>query len=104
MEHVVELVRFTLREGSNVDEFVQAAEKNLEDLRKQPGFCYRSLSCDSESGMWSDISYWSSLENAKASSDKFMQWASAQKMVSFINSDSLKMDYEYVKMTSQTAV
>ncbi|MBE1275778.1 hypothetical protein [Enterovibrio baiacu] len=99
MDNIVETVRFKLKEGTEVQTFLAAAEGTLPYISGCEGFVYRSLSLNEETQEWTDIVYWTNLTNAQAASNNFMQDAGAQKMVSHIDGATLVMAHESVKMS-----
>jgi len=61
-------------------------------LLAQPGFYYRSLSCD-ENGQWFDVVYWKNISCAKKASDVFMDSEAGQAMLQLIDGDSVSLRY-----------
>ncbi|WP_325892346.1 hypothetical protein [Grimontia sp. NTOU-MAR1] len=100
MDNVVETVRFKLKEGTDVNAFLAAAEGTLPYISGCKGFVYRSLSFDEQSQEWTDIVYWTNLANAQAASENFMNDEGARKMVSHIDSATLVMAHQGVRMSA----
>ncbi len=61
-------------------------------LLAQPGFYYRSLSCD-DNGLWFDVVYWKNMSCAKKASDVFMDSDAGQAMLQLIDGDSVTLRY-----------
>ncbi|WP_232313228.1 hypothetical protein [Enterovibrio coralii] len=49
---------------------------------------------------WTDIVYWTNLPNAQAASENFMKDEGAQKLVALIDSSTLVMAHESVRMSA----
>ena len=66
--HVLELVLFTLKEGTGKSLFCEAASALGEVLKaKVPGFLKkRSLMHTADESQWTDMVYWSDMESAMA--------------------------------------
>ncbi len=67
---VVEIVLFRLKEGIRHEDFLQAADALMLDLRRMSGYIKRELLCDA-SGQWVDLVYWRSLDEALAAAEQF---------------------------------
>ncbi|MDD1782733.1 hypothetical protein LRP49_16290 [Enterovibrio sp. ZSDZ35] len=98
MENIVETVRFKLKEDANEAQFLADSEATVSFVTQSAGFLYRSLSVDESSQTWTDITYWDSMENAKAAYDDFMNHESARNMISHIEEESVVMSHETLKM------
>ena len=59
-------------------------------LNQQPGFYYRSMSCNDQ-GEWYDLAFWKNMDCAKAGGDAFMASAAGQALVALIDNDTLVM-------------
>lgn len=74
---VVEIVLFRLKEGIRHEDFLQAADALMLDLRRISGYIKRELLCDA-SGQWVDLVYWRSLDEALAAAEQFNTLPSAR--------------------------
>ncbi|MDN3638082.1 hypothetical protein QWY82_04575 [Simiduia curdlanivorans] len=101
MSDVIEIVQFETKKGVQATDFIRAAEPIGSWVMAQPGFRYRSLSQD-EQGLWRDVVYWSSMENAKKASDAFMRDNAQSDFMVMIEESSLVMNHSRV-MQSQMA-
>lgn len=99
MENIVETVRFKLKAGTDVNTFLASAEGTIPYIKGCKGFIYRSLSLNAETQEWTDIVYWTNLADAQTASEHFMKDGGAQEMVSHIDSATLVMAHEKVKMS-----
>ncbi len=91
-QSVLEVTTFKIKSTSNSIRFNQLdaeVEKNF--TSQQPGFIHRQSGL-SESGEYVVLVHWESIENAKASMDKFMTDASVADFASMIEGSSMKMD------------
>ncbi|WP_408010009.1 hypothetical protein ACJROX_06875 [Pseudalkalibacillus sp. A8] len=62
---VVELVIFKLKEGVQVDDFINLSHKADQTLQSFSGFYTRTLFYSKTTDQWVDVVYWSDLESAK---------------------------------------
>lgn len=92
MQPTLEQVRFRTQEDVTEDALLQAAETTSSWLKQQPGFSYRTLVCDTD-GTWTDLIYWSSLENAKAASEAFMGSVETKPFMALIDPETVKMQH-----------
>ncbi|AMG29578.1 hypothetical protein AL542_03650 [Grimontia hollisae] len=102
MENVIEIVQFKLKEGTDTAQFLADSEATLSFITKSEGFLYRSLSLNEETLQWTDVTYWKTMENAKAAFDDFMKHEQAQQMVSHIEENSVVMSHGVVKMDAMS--
>lgn len=72
MKKIVEIFTFKLAAGNTEEAFTAAGEKLNEWMQAQPGFESSLMSRDKD-GLWRDVYIWSSAQEAKQASDKFMQ-------------------------------
>jgi len=86
----VEMVSYRLKAGITNHQ-VNATHLGVNQLlQQQPGFYYRSLSCD-ETGQWFDIAYWKDMNCAKLAGDAFMGSSAGQALIALIDSDTMTM-------------
>lgn len=69
---VLEIVTFRLKEGSDVEVFLEAAKATFPFAAGLSGFGNRRLTVDDE-GLWTDVVEWDSLANAKSAAEAFME-------------------------------
>ena len=93
----VEIIMFGLNNGVNEADFVAANQPVDEWVKAQPGFCYRSLTQNPESKLWSDIVYWDTLENAKAAFTKFNQVAANKAWTEMIDATTVQVQHTDIK-------
>lgn len=65
MSETIDLVRFRLKQGKTVADWLKANENFNEWARCQPGFRFRSVS-ETEDGEWIDMTYWGNPQAAQA--------------------------------------
>lgn len=86
----IELITFRVKDGVTTEQ-MGAEGANMEAfLMEQPGFLYRSLSVD-EDGLWHDIVYWKTMENAKNAAESFKQDKACAALMELIDMDSASM-------------
>jgi len=101
-EDVIEIVQFQTKKGVLPTDFIRAAEPIGSWVMAQPGFRYRSLSQD-EQGVWRDVVYWSSMENAKKASDAFMRDNAESDFMAMIDESSVDMNHSRVVQSQMAA-
>ncbi|WP_221793403.1 hypothetical protein [Oceanobacter mangrovi] len=94
--NVLEQVRFRLAEGIDSLDFLAANEPVQAWLRQQPGFLYRTLCQNPDSGEWIDLAYWADAETATATNSQFMQQDANREWVSMIDHGSMQMQHSEV--------
>lgn len=92
---VMELVRFHLTPDAKVEDFLLAAQKTEDALRRQPGFLRRALAVDAH-GLWVDLVIWTSLEHAKTAAGAMMAEPSFQPFMAMIDMASLELSHPSV--------
>lgn len=92
---VIELVRFHLTPGARLEDFLLAAQKTEEALRRQPGYLQRALAVDAH-GLWVDLVIWTSLEHAKTAAGAMMAEPSFQPFMAMIDMASLELSHPSV--------
>lgn len=90
IQSTLELVSFKLKPEADDSQLADLQPEVNSFIKQQPGFYYRSLAKDTD-GQYLDIVYWESEEKAKAASEKFMEQAWAEKMMSLIDESSINM-------------
>ncbi len=96
--HVIELARFSLVEGTDYLEFVSQAEALQEFFAGTRSAVRRSLICNRETGVWSDIVYWSSMSAALQAAERIVNLPAAQPFLQSINYTTLRLDHAYMKV------
>lgn len=84
---VVEIVLFRLKEGIRREDFLQAADALMLDLRRMSGYIERELLSDA-SGQWVDLVRWRSLDEALAAAEQFNTLPSARPFSAMIEPPS----------------
>jgi len=83
----MEIVTFKLKSGISQQPWLDAQPAVNEFVMAQPGFYYRSLSCD-DTDTWFDIIYWQDMAHAKAAGDAFMASPAGQAICPLIDMES----------------
>ncbi len=83
----MEIVTFKLKSDTDPQQWLDAQAAVNEFVKAQPGFYYRSLSCD-DTDTWFDILYWQDMAKAKAAGDAFMESAAGQAICPLIEMES----------------
>ena len=97
MKKAVELAKFKLGSGVNVDEFLKASTNFGEKFVKtQPGFVSRQLIADSD-GIWADLVIWESMEAARAVETAMHQSEYAGQYMSFLDPTSVVIEHYCVE-------
>lgn len=91
----LELALFRSRQGVSQAEVLEASQQLSRWLQRQSGFLYRSLS-QQEDGLWVDVVYWQSLEQAQAASAGFMQASESQALMALIEPDSVHLSHSQI--------
>lgn len=92
---VVEIVQFTLHDGSAADDFLAAAAATEAALRRQPGFLRRILLRD-DTGGWTDLVEWRSRPEAEAAAQAMMSDPSFAPFLSMIDMETISMAHPSV--------
>lgn len=93
MKSAVELTKFKLKDGTNVEEFLKASVQFMEQfLKKQPGFVSRNL-ISNDDGVWADLAAWESMDAAHAVEAVMMKDEYAGIYCSFIDFESMTMEH-----------
>ncbi|GAL61781.1 antibiotic biosynthesis monooxygenase family protein [Algibacter lectus] len=94
---VLEVTTFKTKSLNNISVFNKLdAEVETNFTAKQPGFIKRQSGIN-ENGEYVVLVYWESLENAKASMEKFMTDPSVAKYASMIDGVSMKMSRYHIE-------
>ena len=88
--YVVEIVSWKAAPNVTDQQMIDAVQAMVPDLEKLPGFRYQSLSKDDE-GLWMDIYYWDTKEDAHQSNDLMANKQSLQDLIPLIDMSSLKI-------------
>lgn len=92
----IEMVTFKPKAGITAQQLIDTGPAMEAFLREQPGFIYRSLSTDDD-GLWHDIIYWQTQENATAAGEQFMNHSAGQALMALIEMSSTKMRHMQAK-------
>ncbi|MEH6444654.1 MAG: hypothetical protein V7784_12235 [Oceanospirillaceae bacterium] len=90
MSNAIEIVTFNLNATATKEQVLATTPIMQVFLNQQPGFLYRSLSCD-EQGLWFDIVYWENQQAAQAGGEAFMKSAAGAALMPLIDAASCKM-------------
>ncbi len=106
MQHIVEIVSYKAVASASEQDLIAASEQSHKFIANLPGFLYRSVSHNTvshntETQTWTDLVYWRTLEDAKAADEQFMQSADCKPLVALISQESLSMQHQVVKMSSE---
>jgi hypothetical protein len=86
----IEMVSFKLNDNVTKEQMIATNPAMKTFLNKQPGFLYRSLSCD-DHNQWFDVVYWASLEHAQQGGEAFMKSDACATLMPLIDTESCKM-------------
>lgn len=87
----LELVSFKLNSEFAVDAFLQASKEAEQFIMKQPGFLYRSLCQQQDSGEWLDVIYWQDDAAAQAAGQAVCSAPEAASFMGMIDGPSVTM-------------
>ena len=90
-EKTLELVVFTLKEGTTREQFLATNEAASNWLREQPGFISHELSYAAEGDRWIEIAWWETLEDAETAANAAMSSPSCAPMFGLIDMESALM-------------
>ena len=92
MTTAIEMVSYKTSEGASQD-VIEKAQQQINDFcMQQPGFIYRSLSCD-DNQTWFDIVYWQDMQAAKNAAEAFSQTEVCHEIGNWINQESVVMTH-----------
>ena len=94
--NVVEIVSFKLNSNTSKETFLETNVAVEEFVKTLPGMLYRSLCCNNETGVWSDIVYWQNMDNAQSAQKAFMESPVCGKLMQLIDPDSVTMQHSEV--------
>lgn len=103
MQKVVEIVLFRLKAGSEVSEFLKAAQATFDLLAGYKGYIDRELSV-SEDGLWIDAVHWVDMPSALAAADQIMTSPIGQAFGAFIDPDTMSMNHVQPRLSSPAPV
>ncbi len=86
----VEMISYQLKAEVTEAHLAATHEGVNEFLKRQPGFCYRSLSRDDQ-GQWFDVLYWQDMDAIDAADAAFMASQAGQALLALIDEDSVTM-------------
>lgn len=95
---VIELAQFSLVEGTSNLQFLSAAKALEPFFSETQDTVQRSLLCNRETGVWSDIVYWTSMAAALQAADDIIQLPAAQQFLQFINFTTLQLKHAYIEV------
>lgn len=87
---VLEIVTFRTVEGTDREQFLNAARTTEAMLREHGSLIRRFLTVD-ESGVWTDAIEWTSMDEAMAAADAVMQHPDFAPFGSMIDGDTIEM-------------
>ncbi|UTW44271.1 antibiotic biosynthesis monooxygenase [bacterium SCSIO 12696] len=99
-KQVMNLYFFKLANGASDEQFIHASQQAEEFLRQQPGFLYRSVSRENDSGLWVDTGYWESAEAYQQVHQAFAQAPQCQQFMALIEESSLQTRHTQIETTS----
>ncbi len=94
-DHVVEIVRFRLKENVTRDEFAATLPASNRFLEAREGFVSRRLSADEE-GTWVEHIEWTSMEAAKAAAAAFFVEDSLEPMRNAIEGKGAEVNHNRI--------
>lgn len=90
--HIVELVKWRSKDGTQDDQMIQAVDGILPDLQTLPGFVSQKLYKD-DNGCWVDLYIWDTQEQAIASNDLMAPKESFAKLMALIDPSSVSIEF-----------
>lgn len=93
----LELVTFQLRSGIAADAFLKASRTAEEFIKKQPGFLYRSLCQQQDTGDWLDVLYWQDNGAAEAAGKAVCSAEETAEFMSMIDPQSVTMRHAQIR-------
>ena len=90
-EKVLELVVYSLHEGTSREQFLGTNKAVSTWISKQPGFISRELVYDNQGNRWVDIIWWETMAQARAASEASMSSESCSPMFALIDMESALM-------------
>ena len=98
--HVIEMAQFQLIDGIDVDDFLKYANSLAPFFLQTHDALQRSLVFNIETGIWSDLVYWTSLPAALQAAQDIMVWPGAQLFLSCINATTLVLSHSSIHIDS----
>lgn len=98
--NVVEQVQFRLSSGASAEAFLTANEAVNQWVQQQPGFLYRTLTCN-EQNEWTDLVFWQDQQTADQAAQAFVKAQETQPLMAAIDKDSVVM--KHFEVLSQIA-
>ncbi|ALU45289.1 hypothetical protein [Pseudoalteromonas rubra] len=89
--NIVEIATFKLANGVTEADFLIQNEHFMAYIKTQPGLLYRSVSKHAETGVYTDIVYWNTLEDAKRVQEAFEHEKVCQQFAAVIDKESLSL-------------
>lgn len=90
-KHCAELVKWRSKPGASDAAMIAAVDGLLPDLQKLPGFISQTL-YQGKDGLWVDLYFWETEEQATASLGLMEGKASFAKLMALIDPDSVTID------------
>jgi antibiotic biosynthesis monooxygenase (ABM) superfamily enzyme len=87
----LELVVFTLKEGTTREQFLATNDAVSDWIRRQPGFISHELSYAADGDRWIEVAWWKSLEDAEDAASAAMSSPSCAPMFRLIDMESALM-------------
>ncbi|WP_046004698.1 antibiotic biosynthesis monooxygenase family protein [Pseudoalteromonas rubra] len=87
----VEIATFKLANGVTEADFLEQNEHFMAYIKAQPGLLYRSVSKHADSGVYTDLVYWNTLDDAKRVQAAFEHEPVCQQFAALIDKDSLSL-------------
>jgi antibiotic biosynthesis monooxygenase (ABM) superfamily enzyme len=84
----LELVLFTLKEGTTREQFLATNEAASNWMQQQPGFISHELCYTADGDRWIELAWWESLEKAEAAANAAMSSRSCAPMFALIDMKS----------------
>ncbi|MCG7534291.1 hypothetical protein [Pseudoalteromonas sp. OOF1S-7] len=89
--NIVEIATFKLASGVTEADFLEQNAQFMAFVNAQPGSLYRSVSKHADTGVYTDIVYWTTLEDAKRVQAAFEHEQVCQQFAALIDKDSLSL-------------
>ena len=90
MDGLFEIVLYRLKAEVNRDQFMEVSARATAWLRNRPGYLGREL-LEDESGQWVDLVRWTTIEDALAAANAFMEVPEAAAFMDAVEPESITM-------------
>jgi len=97
---IAEIVTFRLKDGVEMDRFLEDAKTTEDVLATVPGYVRRHLSMG-EDGSWTDLILWTSMDSAKQAAKSVVEHPDFAPFGSAIQGESVVMRHEKIELNME---